>query len=355
MSESSPSTNPAPAAPASSTCGQVRRPIRIVLLLLMIGIVLAVDVFMGRDIWHQADAAKRFATTTGRVLESQVETRRGSKGRTSYKARIRYEYEIDGRRYQSSRLSYFDVSSSRTHATRLVKSHPIGAETPVHYDPLDPSRAVLLNTFTAEHLAPGLILLGVNVAVVLGVGPLLLSRSCSDPIGTRVVDDGFQARLRPRRAAPLVVSAFATGIAAIVAGIGLTVADDGSLAPGVVGAGLGAAVVVGSAAYWIQRGRVQSGRGDLLFDRDLRTLALPERFGPAAAAIPCKDVEAVHVRSFVAGKAKGKPIVHHAVELRIRPSGSTSPEPIDVMLKGFSTGASEAEAIAAWMREQLAR
>lgn len=81
-------------------------------------------------------------TTKGKVLTSEVEGALG-KG-PHFSAIVRFEYLIQGRRYESSTVHFaqrkFRLATS---ADDVVRSYPVGSEVTVHYDPYEPDTAVL--------------------------------------------------------------------------------------------------------------------------------------------------------------------------------------------------------------------
>lgn len=93
-----------------------------------------------------AAGSRAWPTARGRVLAAEVRSYRSGDGwssRSHYPA-VRYEYEVEGRRYTGDRI-YFD-QTSRAHAgpaTRTVGRYPVGSEVTVYYDPTDPARALL--------------------------------------------------------------------------------------------------------------------------------------------------------------------------------------------------------------------
>jgi hypothetical protein len=79
-------------------------------------------------------------TTQGLVVSSSLdEGRRGSPG---CRPRIRYRYVVDGRSYESRRVS-FQVAWSCWHAELAARSHPAQHPVRVYYRPTDPAESVL--------------------------------------------------------------------------------------------------------------------------------------------------------------------------------------------------------------------
>lgn len=79
-------------------------------------------------------------TVRGRITESRIETRRKP---SSIRPRVRYEYEVEGRRYASTKIVAGDIGSGRDQAHRLHKLYSVGTEVDVFYKPDQPAIAVL--------------------------------------------------------------------------------------------------------------------------------------------------------------------------------------------------------------------
>ena len=89
-------------------------------------------------------AALQWRTTPGRVLKSRVEVTGGEN--TTVNPMILYEYEVNGRSYQSKQIRVGDAimsSFSSPESYALVDRYPEGAAVTVRYDPNDPQQAAL--------------------------------------------------------------------------------------------------------------------------------------------------------------------------------------------------------------------
>ena len=95
--------------------------------------------FFGAYILRPVD----FAITTGVISVSEVTEERSRFGR-SYHYRIEYEYDANGYRLHSSRVTFsLEGFASRREAEAYVARYPIGALVEVHYYRSDPNFAVL--------------------------------------------------------------------------------------------------------------------------------------------------------------------------------------------------------------------
>lgn len=103
-------------------------------------------VVQGVHEWMLAKASAAWPTVTGTVTHSEVTRHTStSKGRTrtSYNARIEFDYEIDGVRHHGNRRTYRVTSASQSGAQEAVDRYPVGSTVIVSYDPNDRTRAVL--------------------------------------------------------------------------------------------------------------------------------------------------------------------------------------------------------------------
>jgi hypothetical protein len=92
----------------------------------------------------RAENSTGWPTAEGIVVESRVASSSGSKGGTTYRAAVRYEYTVSGVKHSGDDIGFGDYGSSNSdHAQQGVNRHPVGQRTKVHYMPEDPSVAVL--------------------------------------------------------------------------------------------------------------------------------------------------------------------------------------------------------------------
>ncbi len=113
--------------------------------------------------------AARGTVVSSLVEERQSAGKKGRRGRT-YEAKVRYEYSVDGRPYQSEQIRYglYSTGSSNL-ATGLVQRYPEGTSVQVRYKPGAPGTAVLETGFHPLVWAP----VGLG-AVFLGLAAYLL-------------------------------------------------------------------------------------------------------------------------------------------------------------------------------------
>ena len=110
---------------------------------------------------HFAQRCKQWPTTSGTILNAQIETRQDSDPDFDYhdthEPRVHYAYRVDGELYESRRLffgsqmtnDYFEASDS------LFGIHK-NKKVTVYYDPSKPQRSVL--QIGAGHVKPWIII-----------------------------------------------------------------------------------------------------------------------------------------------------------------------------------------------------
>jgi Protein of unknown function (DUF3592) len=88
-------------------------------------------------------ASQSWPTVKGMVVESAVVASRD--GRQYYRPIVRYRYEVNGQRYEGSRIQRVAVMEQRkyTRARKILDLYRTGEPVAVHYDPTDPRTAVL--------------------------------------------------------------------------------------------------------------------------------------------------------------------------------------------------------------------
>jgi len=92
--------------------------------------------------WH---ARQTYVSTLGVVLKLEIEDHAHDSDKDSYLPVIRYEFFVNGNRYESDRLyiGSTDVGIPNFWAERIIAQYKVGQKVWVYYDPSDPSQAVL--------------------------------------------------------------------------------------------------------------------------------------------------------------------------------------------------------------------
>ena len=114
-------------------------------------------------------AAKNWLTAPGVIISSDLDLQssRGTGVPTQYfKPIVSYSYQVGAQSYQGERLDFASRAyRSETKAKQRIAAFQQGAQVTVHYDPVDPSKAVLEPTAAGNGL---LIILGIAL-ILTGV------------------------------------------------------------------------------------------------------------------------------------------------------------------------------------------
>lgn len=110
----------------------------------------AVGTFMGwmavSTVWRSYEMSS-WTEVPATILEARLESHAGDDS-TTYSVKARYRYELDGRSYESTRVSLHGGSDNIGHyhqkLARILESHLVSGEPyPCFVDPRDPSQAIL--------------------------------------------------------------------------------------------------------------------------------------------------------------------------------------------------------------------
>ncbi len=143
-------------------------------------------------------AKRNWETTSGRVLFSQVETRRTRSGggtSTSYVPRVVYEYAVNGNKYQGNRValgSEVGRGSYRSVEEKMTASYPSGQIVQVHYNPANPQDAALELRAPSSNLFIFVVLVIIvitSVTVLLTAGGFGVAQQLIDQI-TNLIPQG---------------------------------------------------------------------------------------------------------------------------------------------------------------------
>ena len=267
---------------------------------------------------QQYHAQKSFLPVQGEILSSCVTTSRSSKGRVYYHDRFDYQYEVNGRRYESWRYRYGIKSTDHGEVSALVAAHPAGSSVTVYYDPEIPSEAVLSPQVSDRDVKVQFLFLALSFIFLWLLSGML--RRMDWPWnrtrtvgGAKIKNEGMVTRLRLPRFPDSSVTLIAMVILCLVAEILITLVFP-LTPPLVVGAGCFAGVLLtGAAVYLWFIGNEMLGRRDLVFDERLRTLQLPFTYGRRTRpAIPYQKIVRVFTRQKVHPR-RGRPTYSYLI------------------------------------------
>lgn len=95
----------------------------------------------------QEDAHSFYRPVSAKVLSSRIDSqmeRRGNSSSFVYKALVTYEYQVQGKTYQSHRFSYTGgVHGNRDDAHAVIAHYPVGSVHTAYFNPDKPEEAVL--------------------------------------------------------------------------------------------------------------------------------------------------------------------------------------------------------------------
>jgi hypothetical protein len=106
----------------------------------MVGIGVVLLVF-GAYTRVQSLRSRSWPVVAGVITESRVRSSRSTGGESSHSARIAYRYIVNGKTYNGDTISY--AKGLFEGASVQVSRYPQGSVVGIHYDPTDPSSAVL--------------------------------------------------------------------------------------------------------------------------------------------------------------------------------------------------------------------
>lgn len=148
----------------------------------MLIVMALVVMMMSRAFTKQTRAMKKWPTTGGRIIRSEVTTSvqhhsrpnrtRGDYDVTMYRPRIVYAYEVGGHSFEGDDVGWSTSANRRSVAEKQVQRYPLQAEVRVFYNPDDPAEATLSPSGGILALALWLIS-GVIAFVVFALGWLI--------------------------------------------------------------------------------------------------------------------------------------------------------------------------------------
>lgn len=149
-----------------------------VLIFVLIGLFLLLRSKRDKE---KAAQSLKWPSVVGKVVEARMleSTSTDSDGdsSTTYRAHVKYEYEIAGAWYTNDKIGVgMVVSTSGTKkAQETLARYPVGSTVKVYYDPNNPADSVLEQKASSNlTLILGIIFLAVGLCMVLPIGIVLL-------------------------------------------------------------------------------------------------------------------------------------------------------------------------------------
>jgi hypothetical protein len=106
---------------------------------IVISVIFLVIIFSAK---RSAAQAQSWATTSGRVILSTLEARRGSKGGTVYYPVVHYQYRVHAMNYESRKIMP-GMEWGGSGAPAIIAKYPTGSTVTVYYNPENPAEALL--------------------------------------------------------------------------------------------------------------------------------------------------------------------------------------------------------------------
>lgn len=325
-------------------------------------LVLFFDGVIGRNIVNQL-RSRSFASTEGRILSSKVSEISGSDSIT-YGADIRYEFQVNGLRYESDRLHYGEMSTDDgVWARKIVNTYPAGSTQPVYYDPVDPTQSVLQIGMMGQDWLTLMFITPFNVCMVFFWGLQIMLRRPSPPAGgARIQTEGERVlvSLNPTSRiglallilaifpiAGMLILAFKTGYnpqtseALIVYGVTIAVALWVALRP--------AGRIKPDLIIDPTQGCLELPRGKFTAIKSWKDWHAWRQAGQPSLSIPLASLQKVAMRERVIESNDGKS-THYVASLVVRDPATND---IDTYDLGRWTFPKRAESFAQWLRETL--
>ncbi len=163
---------------------------------------------VGSKVLAEREAASHWSVAPGTVVEAKVEELRAAKGGKQFRAKVRYEYDIEGNKYEGDRYAFLPLASSDAETQlAVVTRYESGSPIDVYFDPQSPEESVLDVEFA---FFPWSILLWIFPLAALGVLLSLVLVSCFGPAPKAgraarlvVVDNPDQLVVAKSRTSPL--------------------------------------------------------------------------------------------------------------------------------------------------------
>jgi hypothetical protein len=297
--------------------------------------------------------AQSYPTAAGVILSSRVHESSDSEGGSSYSAKIRYAYDVGGRRYECDRYRYGMMGSGRRGAQAVAASYPAGRGIVVHYNPANPADAVLRPGVQAGDFFLPLFMTPFNlimlaswlVTVLIFAGAFIKPQ----PAGVKVRHEGMNLRVRPDGFPPVAAAAVAAGAAAFVCIFPVGIAGGPDASPTVIFAAWGVVLAAAVLIYFRSALPQWAGHRDLVIDPWRKTMTLPRMHGrKESVQLQLSDVTGVEMEHREKTDSDGD--VSHTYLPTLKWKDSRGVQHSDVLASWKDSD--RAERFAAWLRER---
>ena len=116
-----------------------------------------------------AKRSSAWPAASGVIRQSAVVRHSGTHGKSTYNAKVIYDFTVHGKKYSGSTVAFGDYGSSGSgHARGIVAKYPEGKTVTVHYRPDAPATCVLEPGIHAQaYLLPGAGVFALVLATVM--------------------------------------------------------------------------------------------------------------------------------------------------------------------------------------------
>jgi hypothetical protein len=273
------------------------------------GFTLTADWFVFRGAIRQV-IAEFYATTTGYITHSGLKEHRGSRGRVDYAPDIKFRYEVAGQAFSGDRYRYGQGYTNDKFAARTIEVFPVGKVITVYYNPNDPADSLLQPGLMGVDLFSALFLVPFNMIVLAlwwAVLDRLAARIWKRPAGgARIIDDGFQVRVR-LGGSPLVAALVTAGVLGFVSVFPIAFTFGGFNPPMFLMLIVwGVIFTAGLLIFIVKWSKLASGVKDLVIDDMAGTITLPETMGrKESLTIPIASITGFDVERNSTRSSKG--------------------------------------------------
>lgn len=310
------------------------------------------DAMIVNGLWNQYRSLS-YQTTTGRVLESKVDTDTDSDG-TTYTPKIKFAYQVNGGEFTGERLRHGMSNASSDHADATVAAYPPGRSVTVYYDADNPAEAVLEKGTGPQDIALPIFLIPFNI-VMLGSWWFCfygLRRLFFKPVagGVEIIERGTSTRVRLPETRPLFVAA-ATALGVSFAMIFIVIVAV-MLYPSYLIAIVGWLLLIGITGfvYFKYKLPALSGEKDLVIDDLRQSVGLPLTHGRSAPReVKLNQILDIHV--VVETEPDGDGGENRTFFPVLTWAEGTSASTAEKLMKGSDRD--EAHAFADWLRKRL--
>jgi len=102
-------------------------------------------IYYSVDLSINAIKTKKWTTTIGTIISSEIKSTSMSKGGTGYIPKIYYSYKVGAQVYSSTKIRSIPYGRSKTTTTaeRIIKKYPVNSNVTVYYNPNELKDSVL--------------------------------------------------------------------------------------------------------------------------------------------------------------------------------------------------------------------